>query len=205
MTVLGVVALAFLALAVGFAWLARRALRGRRPLATLTRLLSALLFLALAAIAALLALGTRGFRALTAEEVAATVAIRPEGPQHFTADVTFADGHTGTYDIAGDQLYLDARVLKWKYWADLLGFRTLYALDRIGGRYADLDDELKQPRTLYPLGPRRPADLFDLVRKYTFLAPFADATYGSGTFADITGPETLEVRVSTTGLLVRKR
>ena len=61
-----------------------------------------------------------------------------------------------TYDVAGDQLYVDARILKWHYWANVLGLHTLYALDRAGGRYADLEDELHQPRTLYALGPRRP-------------------------------------------------
>ncbi|MFI5234215.1 MAG: hypothetical protein ACHQXA_00760 [Gemmatimonadales bacterium] len=204
MSGLTIAGLLFLALAGLFALLARRALRHRRPLSTVTRGLLALLFFSFAAIAGLIVLGTRGYRALTAEEVAATVQVHPTGDHRFSAAFSFPDASTATYEIAGDQLYLDARILKWHYWADLLGFRTLYALDRVGGRYAELDDELHQPRTLYHLGASRPVDLFTLIRKYSFLAPFADAEYGSGTFLDVKEPAALEVRVSTTGLLLRR-
>ena len=203
MSKLTVVGIACAVAAVVCVFLARGALRKRRPFATLTRALLAALFTSLAAIAALVAIGTRGYRALTEEELAATVRVTPEGPHRFTATFTFADGRSATYDIDGDQLYVDARVLKWHYWADLLGLHTLYALDRVGGRYADLNDELHRPRTLYALGPERPLDLFVLIREYSVLAPLADAEYGSGTFLDVTAPATLDLRVSTTGLLLR--
>jgi hypothetical protein len=36
------------------------------------------------------------------------------------------------------------------------------------------------------------------------LAPVFDAEYGSATFVPVTGPAELEVRVSTSGLLIRK-
>ena len=185
--------------------LARRALKKRRPFSTLTRALASALFAALAVIAALMAVGIRGYHALTDEQLAATVRVTPIGPHHFTAEFTFPDGRAATYDVAGDQLYVDARILKWHYWADLLGLHTLYAFDRVGGRYADLDDELHRRRTLYALGPERPLDLFMMIREYSILAPLADADYGSGTFLDVTRPATLEIRVSTTGLLVRER
>lgn len=203
MSALGVIGLAFAFLTILFLVLARSALRKRRPLTTLTRTLLAALFASLALLCALVTLGTRGYRALTVEEVAATVRVTPIAAHHFAAAFTFPDGRQATYDLRGDQLYVDARVLKWRYWADLLGLHTLYALDRVGGRYGDLNDELNRPRTLYALGPEKPLDLFDWIRRYTVLAPLADADYGSGTFLDISAPATLQVRVSTTGLLIR--
>jgi len=36
------------------------------------------------------------------------------------------------------------------------------------------------------------------------MAPFVDAEYGSGTFIDLQGSAIYEVRVSTSGLLIRK-
>ncbi|MGB7211032.1 MAG: hypothetical protein WBC97_00220 [Gemmatimonadales bacterium] len=205
MSMLTLVAIGFAVVAVACLMLARRALRKRRLLSVLTRALAASLFLALAAIALLIAVGTRGYRALTDEQLAATVHVTPTGTHRFTASFTFPDTSTASYDVAGDQLYVDARILKWHYWANILGLHTLYALDRVGGRYADLNDELHQPRTLYALGSGRSVDLFKLIREYSVLAPLADAEYGSGTFLDVTKPATLEVRVSTTGLLVRAR
>lgn len=184
--------------------LAGRAVRKRRPLSFLVRALTAALFVALAALAVLIAVGTAGYRALTDEQLAATVQVTPTGTHRFSAMFTFPDSSTATYDVAGDQLYVDARILKWHYWANVLGLHTLYALDRVGGRYADLEDELHQPRTLYAVGARRPVDLFRLIREYSVLAPLADAEYGSGTFLDVTAPTTLDLRVSTTGLLLRR-
>jgi hypothetical protein len=57
---------------------------------------------------------------------------------------------------------------------------------------------------VYSLAEQRPLDLFNLRRRYTFLAPLLDAEYGSGTFVPVTRPAEFEVRVSTTGLLIRE-
>ena len=87
----------------------------------------------------------------------------------------------------------------------LLGLETVYELDRIAGRYQTLGDEQTQQRTIYSLAADKPFDAFDLARRYWVLRPFVDAEYGSATFISATAPGggTYEVRVSTTGLLVR--
>jgi len=50
----------------------------------------------------------------------------------------------------------------------------------------------------------RPVELFRLRQRYPFLAPLYDAQYGSATFVQVTEPTELEVRVSTSGLLMRE-
>ena len=110
-----------------------------------------------------------------------------------------------SFEISGDELYVDARVLKWHPWVNLLGLHTHYALDRIGGRYLDIEDERSKPRSIHSLANGAPLDAFALRRKHEFLAPLVDASYGSATFTSADRPVTLEVRVSTTGLLVRER
>src|SRR5262249_8990326 len=72
-------------------------------------------------------------------------------------------------------------------------------------RYVDIEDERNAPRSVYSLADAAPLDAFALRREYEFLAPLVDASYGSGTFIAADHPTTLEVRVSTTGLLVRER
>jgi hypothetical protein len=47
-------------------------------------------------------------------------------------------------------------------------------------------------------------DLFGLRKRYAFLAPLLDAEYGSGTFVPVRRRAEFEVRVSTTGLLIRE-
>ncbi|GMV58155.1 MAG: hypothetical protein AMXMBFR72_12660 [Betaproteobacteria bacterium] len=174
-----------------------------RPLRALTRLLAGALLIAIGALVSAIALGVQGYRALTHEEVAARIDVKPLGPQHFAATFHFADGRTASYTLAGDALYVDARVLKWKPWANVLGLHTSYELARVAGRYDDIDKERSAPRTVFALGAERPVDLFALRRKHAWLAPMFDAEYGSGTFVAADKEKSLELRVSTTGLLLR--
>jgi hypothetical protein len=192
-------------LAIVFAVAGGRALRGGRVLALGARTLSALLFLAIAALCVALVGATQGYRALTREEVACEVRVEPTGGQSFRAHFVFPDGHEAVHSLAGDQLYVDAHIIKWRPWANMLGLHTAYELDRVGGRYASLDDERDKPRTIASIGTPKPLDLFDLRRRYAALALLADAEYGSATFVDVRSPAVLEVRVSTTGLLVRPK
>jgi hypothetical protein len=54
------------------------------------------------------------------------------------------------------------------------------------------------------LGRQRLVDLFGLRQRHAFLEPLLDAEYGSATFVAVTRPAELELRVSTTGLLIRE-
>ena len=168
------------------------------------RTLAGLLLVALGALSGAVALGVQGYRALTREDVAARLSVKPGGPQRLVATLRFPDGRLASYDIAGDEIYVDARILKWKSYANFFGLHTAYELDRIAGRYRDIQQEKTAPRTVYPLGEERPIDLFALRRRYVFLEPVLDAEYGSGTFVAVTRPTELELRVSTTGLLLRE-
>jgi hypothetical protein len=175
-----------------------------RPLRFALRTLAGLLLLSLAGVAGAIVLGVQGYRALTREDLAARVSVRPTGPQSFAATVRYPDGRQAGYALAGDEIYVDARILKWKPIANAVGLHTSYELDRVAGRYRDVEQERSARRTVYLLGEEKPVDLFGLRRRYPFLAPLLDAEYGSATFVPVTEPAELELRVSTTGLLIRE-
>ena len=168
------------------------------------RLLSGLLLISLGALASAVAVGTQGYRALTREDVAGRITVQPSAPQRFTATLRYPDGRLATYDLAGDEIYVDAHILKWKPLANVLGLHTAYELGRVAGRYRDIRQERSAARTVYALGAERPVDLFDLRQRHAFLAPLFDAEYGSATFVPVSGRAELELRVSTTGLLMRE-
>jgi hypothetical protein len=160
--------------------------------------------LALGAASATAGMGLAGFRALMHEEVAARIIVEPKGPQRLAAVVHFPDGRETPFELAGDEIYVDAHILKWKPLASWLGVHTAYELDRVGGRYRNVDQERSAPRTVYSLARTRMVDLFELRQRHAFLAPLLDAEYGSATFVAVNRPMRLEVRVSTTGLLLRE-
>jgi hypothetical protein len=181
---------------------AGRAVRARRFVAALLRGLAGALCFALAALAGTITVGLRGYRALTFEEVAATVQLEPVAPQRFRATIRLPDNRIAMYELAGDAFYLDAHVLKWHPLVNLLGLPTAYELDRVAGRYNDVADERAKPHTVYALARPSRVDLFFLARR-RLLGPLVDAVYGSATFNPATHPVTYEVRVATSGLLMR--
>jgi len=192
------------ALSLVFGALSVRAFRGRRWLGTMGSAGTGALFLSLAALSGTLGASTQGYRALTREEVAATITTVPTGPAAFQAFVEFADGSDTTLNVLGDQLLVDAHILKWRPLANVLGVHTWYELDRLSGRYADIEDERSQPRLVHSLKVDKLRDLFELAERYTLLALLVDTEYGSATYVEVSRPARFEIRVSTTGLLVRE-
>ncbi|MBT8335152.1 MAG: hypothetical protein KJO11_01020, partial [Gemmatimonadetes bacterium] len=162
-----------------------------------------LLFASLGALSATLGVSTQGYRALTSEELAATVTTVPTGPRTFQAYVEFPDGRDTTLAVAGDQVLVDARILKWHAVGNLIGLRTQYELDRLTGRYVDVGDERALERSVHSLGRDSRLDLYELLERYSLLRLLVDAEYGSATFVEVTEPGRFEVLVSTTGLLIR--
>ena len=194
--------LAVLGLILVFAGVA--ALFRARPIRFTLRTLAGLLLLAIGALAGTISIGIQGYHALTHEALAAHLLVRLEGPQRFQATVRYPDGREATFHLAGDEIYVDAHILKWKPVANVLGLHTAYELDRVAGRYRDIAQERSAPRTVYPLGGERLVDLFGLRQRYEFLSPLLDAEYGSATFVPVSKPVELELRVSSSGLLIRE-
>ncbi len=200
-----IIAIVFALLTVAFLIVAIRAFKRKRIIRTSTNSLVALLFLSLSALFATLTVSTQGYRAFTREEVVASVTTRRLADQRFEARVRFPDGRDSTFLLAGDEFYIDAHILKWKPLANVLGLHTDYELDRISGRYVDLDDEQASPRTIFALSSPKPIDLFHLRRRHPMLSWLVDAEYGSGTFIATDDQALFDVLVSTSGLLIRKR
>lgn len=205
MDVLGWLALASVAAGLGCVIGSVAAFRRGRLLSTGMGTLLGLLLLSLSALFATIAVGTQGYRALTREELAVTVRTRPTGNQRFEAELTYPDGRQQRFAIAGDQLYIDAHILKWKYIANVLGLHTEYELDRIGGRYREIGAERDSTRTIHSLKADKPIDMFAVRQRFAWLSPLLDTEYGSAGFIGVEDPATFDVMVSTTGLLIRRR
>lgn len=152
-------------------------------------------------------LGARGYRALTREELAATVTTEPLGPQSFRAVVERPEQPPDTFRIAGDQFQVDAHVLKWHPWANLLGVHTAYRLTRIGGRYRSVEEEREREGTVYALSDDPALELFRAVDRVPLLGRAVDVTYGSAAFVPAGEGDggVYEVGVTTSGLLIRSR
>ena len=180
------------------------ALLRARPLRFVSRTLLGALLLCAGALALAVLFGIQGYRALIDEQPAGRVFVQKTAPQRFSARFVFPDGREATYDIAGDEIQVDAHILKWKPIANLIGLRTVYELDRIGGRYRSVEQERSAARSVHPLAPTRVVDLFDLRQRYVFLAPLLDAEYGSASYVPVDGDVELQVSVAPSGVVLRR-
>ena len=200
MLIAAAVALCVIGVALAFA--ALTALFRARFVRFIVRSLASLLCLAAGGGLGILVAGLQGLQALTQEETAARVTVTPTAPGRFAATVHFADGHEESFDLVGDDVYVDAHIIKWTPLVNQLGLHTSYRLERIGGRYQNVAQENTAPRTIFTLGSPPLVDLAELARHWP-LGRFFDAEYGSTTYVPVQGPALLDVQVSTTGLLFR--
>ena len=159
--------------------------------------------LALAAAMALVAMNLYTYARLTHEQEAARISMRQLDERYFVVNVVPRNGTSRAYQLRGDEWQIDARVLKWRAIGNLLGFDTIYRLERLSGRYGDITQERNAPRTVYTLADDPGLDFWSLLRKHHRYVPLADALYGSAAYVPMAEGAEYAVSVSTTGLVVR--
>jgi hypothetical protein len=171
---------------------------------------SGIIFLVVAAVVA--ALGTGGamlaaslhtYARLTQEQEAARAVFRELAPKRYELILVLKTEPARRFEIRGDEWQIDARVLKWKGMATLVGLDTLYRFERVAGRYADTAQEKSAPRSVHALSAEAGFDLWSLLKDYQRWLPLADALYGSAAYAPMADGAQYSVGVSTTGLLIR--
>jgi hypothetical protein len=182
-----------------------------RPMKGGGGVLGGAIFLSLAAIVSLLGLNVQSYHRLTYERPVATIEIQQNGPQLFEATLVepssadSPEGTTRTFAVRGDEWRIEARVLKWKPWANVLGLDSQYRLDRFSGRYADAQDELHAERSAYDLRPqtRTGIDFWPMAREYNGRVVIVDTLYGSGAYMPMADGARYEVRITQNGLIAR--
>lgn len=167
-----------------------------------SRMVFGLLFLFVFAFAAAVALDLRTYLRLTYEKPVATLSFSALGPQQFRATLTDSEGQVRTVELRGDDWQLDARVLKWKGMATVLGLDPVYRLERLEGRYRNAGQESHDYHSVEELSVDPGLDFWGLVQSHGWL-PWADAAYGSATYLPMADGAQFQVSLSPTGLLAR--
>lgn len=180
-----------------------RRMRRRRILGGMAHGSAALIFLLAAVCAVLVGTNLRTYQRLSYEQPAGELQFTKDGDRQFDAVLSYPDGERASYLLRGDEWQVDARVLKWHAFANLVGFDAAYRLERISGRYTRVEDERTLPRTVYDLHAPSRIDPWELLRRYHSWVPWLDALYGSATFLPMADGALYEVKVSQSGLVAR--
>lgn len=177
---------------------------GRRKF-SLTRTVAAPVAVMLAPVA-LLSASYYSYSNLTDETLIAELSFEQLAEHRYLVNLStgnFCD--VEAFEIEGDQWRLDARFLKWKNWATAMGAESQYRLDRIEGRFSDVEMQNAEQGLSYDLSGETAIDVVDMSATLGRLNVLADASYGSSTFQVIDPDSIYDVYKTPTGIITRKR
>lgn len=203
MTTLYTITGIFLVLGIWLFIAGLRRLWRRRPLAGSLQGLTGLLLLATSALAIAIAMNLYTYQIFNQEEPVAEVRFELLGPQYYRVYLIPEELDSRVLELRGDEWQLDTRILKWHGLANLLGMKTAYRLERISGRYRNIEQERSAVRTVHALEHDRGLDLWTLARKQNRKVPWLDAIYGSAAYMPMADRAIFRVSMSHTGLVVR--
>lgn len=149
------------------------------------------------------------YKRLTHENEIVDVLVRKLASQKFQLVLIYPqpDGINSEpeyYSLYGDEWQLDTRIIKWKSWANVIGMDSYYQLERLSGRYANIEQANDSPPSAHQLtGEQKGLSIWKLKNLMKSNMPFLDAYYGQSIFVPMRDGAKFRVSLSQAGLVVR--
>ncbi len=140
---------------------------------------------------------------LTDEQTVSLIEFTENSPGEYTARLMIDGQHDQLLSLSGDEWQLDARVVSWKPPATILGLEPIYQLERLSGRYSDVERERSETRTVHALSDENVLDVWRIARRFPILMPGVDAYYGTATYVPMADGARFEVNLSRDALIAR--
>ncbi|MDF1691722.1 MAG: cation/multidrug efflux pump [Zhongshania sp.] len=145
------------------------------------------------------------YRHLADEQMVARVFVgASKEAQEYLVSVDTLDGEAlQSFLLKGDQWQIDSRIIRWQMPVARLGLDNLYRLERLLGRYSDIENERNAPRTVYLINLSKPLDVWQWLRSNDTVQKWVDANYGNSVFAPMIDGAQFSVYLSHNGLFIR--
>ena len=190
--------------ALAMIWLTLNRIRQRKLLQSSIFGLPSMLFLSLFLCMLLLFFNLNTYNRLTAESTVAEVLVSKVAERRYQLEIRYGKSSTEIFLINGDEWQLDVRIIKWKSWANLIGLDSFYQLDRISGRYKDIDlANTKLPTAYKILKQERGLSLWDMKKMVGKRLAFLDTYFGQSVFVPMSHLARYTVSITLSGLVVR--
>lgn len=145
------------------------------------------------------------YHRLTHESPIATLYVEQLNKQTYRVELLQLENcHKTSYVLRGDEWQMDARIIKWHGWANLLGLDASFQLDRISGRYQNIEQQGMNLPTVFALEERKKFDLWGLKKEHQWL-PWLDAKYGQSVFLAMKDNQSYWLYMTQNGLIARER
>jgi len=193
----------FTLIALYFVFSMARHARRRRPVRATRSLAGGAVSACAGGASIMLAFSYYGYGRLVDEQYIGKIKFAESAPEQFVARLMLDEQQDKMFQILGDEWQIDARVVTWKPPATLLGLDPIFQLDRLSGRYSDVEEELSKSRSVHALSEPVTLDVWQFARKYPKLMPGVDAHYGTATYLPMAHDAIFEVTMTRTGLIAR--
>lgn len=107
-----------------------------------------------------------------------------------------------TFLFNADEWVIESRIVQWKSFLGITGAKSYFQLERLSGRYLDIEKEKTMPRIVYSLNSR-PDKIWAFLYKYQRLIPFIEAAYGNSAFVRYEAGKKFHVYVTNSGLMIK--
>ncbi len=172
----------------------------------LFRIFLKLLFVFAVVFAVLVLANLYTYKHLIDEKPIAQLTFNQINTQEYDATIrlgNFCDSNV--YKVYGDEWRIDAQFLKWKSWVNLFGIDALYRIERLSGRYTDIQDENSKQHIAHDLKPITTLDLSKIAEQYNEKFDLVDTKYGSSVYEKMRTNTVFIVFRTQSGLLVREQ
>ncbi len=198
---LTIIAIIFFVLGLTFFITALRRLVKRHVLAAAGHSMFSVVMLSIGALFAAIGLNFYTYDRLVYKQTIADVHAYKIDNQRYRLLLVLPDGKKNEFDVNGDQWRLDVRVIKWKPQGNILGFNSIYRLERLSGRYEKLTQEVSNSgRTAYQLNKDPGLKVWDFTKKYKNQLPYFDTMFGGSVYMPLANKAHYRVHINQGGL-----
>ena len=199
----GVIIGLLLLLGLVLAWMGLRRLLASQLLAGGVTILAGAALMALAFLSFGVATNLSTYQQLTAEQPVGELRFEQSAPQDFIVTLTTPTTEY-RFNLLGDECQLDARLLKWRGIGQMLGLKTAYRLERLSGRYSDIQQQQQAiTHSVHGLAVETGLDLWSMVRQFDGWISWVDAFYGNAVYLPMADGAHYRISINSNGLLVR--
>ena len=194
----------FIVITLYFVFSMFRHARRRRPVRATRSLAGGAVTACAGGASTMLAFSYIGYFQLVDEQLIGQIKFTESAPEHYVARLMLEGAERDRmFEIRGDEWQMDARVITWEPPMTVLGLDPMFQLDRLSGRYSEVEEELTKHRSVHALSEPVAMDVWQFARKYPKLMPGVDAHYGTATYLPMAHGATFEVTMTRTGLIAR--
>ena len=204
MNLLLIASTAFTLITLYFVFSMFRHARRRRPVRATRSLAGGAVSACAGGASIMLAFSYFGYFQLVDEQLVGRIKFTESAPERYVARLMLeGEQPDRMFELLGDEWQMDARIITWKPPMTLLGLDPIYQLDRLSGRYSEVEEELSKHRSVHALSEPVTMDAWRFAREYPKLLPGVDAHYGTATYLPMANGAVFEVTMTRTALIAR--